>query len=125
MIGFGLFLVASGVLGWAAAGFAAEAKTAILSGAVSGGLMLACGALVARGPRGLARAAGAAGTALPIVFAGAFAWRAIVAWMETFGGEAKLYVAALLSTMTVAAVVTFGALLKPPAGARTERRSVA
>ncbi len=110
MFGFGLFLVVSGFVGWAATGFASEAKTAILSGSVSGGAMIACGLLSARAGR-LARAARRAGTVLPFVFGAAFVWRAAVAWSEVAAGEPKLYVAALLSAMTLGAVVTGLALV--------------
>jgi hypothetical protein len=113
MIGFGLFLVAAGFLGWAATGFAAYAKTAIVSGSVTGGLMLACGFLSGRTSGWLARAGRVAGSVFPALFAGVFLWRASVGWREVVAGEPKLYVALLLSAMTLAALVTFAMLVRP------------
>ena len=112
MIGFGLFLVASGFVGWAATGFAPYAKTAIVSGSVSGACMIGCGLLAARKGAGLARLGRGAGTVLPVLFGGVFAWRASVGWSEVAAGEPKLYVAVLLSAMTLAALVTFVALIR-------------
>lgn len=123
MIGFGVFLVACGLLGWAAAGFTAKAKTAILSGGMSGGLMIGSGWLASR-PSLRARNIGrAAGTALPLLFTGVFSWRSIIAWQSVAAGAPKLYVAVLLSTMAVAALATFAILLWTRGAGRSATRN--
>ncbi|MBI4376485.1 MAG: hypothetical protein HY549_08550 [Elusimicrobia bacterium] len=112
MIGFGLFLVACGFLGWAAAGFTAKAKTAILSGSMSGLMMVAMGFLSASS-RPMAAAIGKnGGLVLPAFFAAVFGWRAIVGWQAYSAGQPKLYVAVLLSSMAAAAIAIFGILLR-------------
>lgn len=112
MIGFGLFLGACGLLGWAAAGFTAKAKTAILSGGMSGGLMVVAGLLASRESPLARRIGRGAGTILPILFGGVFSWRAIVGWQAVGAGEPKVYVAALLSGMALAALATFVILIR-------------
>ena len=99
MIGFGAFLAACGFAGWAAAGFTAKAKTAILSGSVSGALMIAAGWLAGRSTPGLRRAGVILGIAAAALLAAAFTWRASVAWALHARGEPKLYVAILLTAM--------------------------
>lgn len=113
MIGFGVFLACSGVLGWAAAGFTLKAKTALLSGAVCGSLMIGCAWLVLRDRAWLARVGDVGGTILPLLFSGVFAWRATIAWGAWLGGEPKFFVAILLSTMAAVGLVTFNALSRP------------
>lgn len=120
MIGFGFFLVACGLLGWAAAGFTAKAKTAILSGATCGGLMIGSGYLASRSTPRARNIGRGAGTLLPLLFSGVFSWRAIIAWQATAAGQPKLYVAVLLSTMALAALATFAILLRAP---RAETRA--
>lgn len=111
-VGFGLFLIACGFLGWAATGFSAKGKTAILSGSLTGAMMIAMGLLSASSrPRAAAIGSGGA-LALPAFFAAVFGWRAAVAWQAYAAGQPKLYVAALLTVMTAAAACVFRILLK-------------
>ena len=113
MIVFGAFLGLCGVLGWAATGFAWKAKTAILSGAMCGSLMVGCGLLLFRGRGWRASIGDAGGTFLPLVFCGVFTWRAVIAWGDWSGGEPKLAVAALLTLMALVSLVTFANLFQP------------
>jgi predicted neutral ceramidase superfamily lipid hydrolase len=112
MIGFGIFLAACGLAGWAAAGFTAKARTAILSGSMSGLLMVVAGLLAASNHLALRKIGTIAGTVLSMLFAAVFAWRASVAWADTLQGGPKLYVALLLSVMALAALVSFFVLLR-------------
>ncbi|MCG8419330.1 MAG: hypothetical protein MJE77_15460 [Proteobacteria bacterium] len=128
MIGFGAFLVAAGVLGWAAAGFTVKAKTALLSGAVCGSLMFACAWLLARQRAWLSAIGSIGGTILPLLFSGVFVWRATIAWSAWSGGEPKFFVALLLSVMAAAGVLTFAALYQRrgksrPASGTSEKRA--
>lgn len=102
LIGFGVFLVVCGVLGWGATGFSERGKTAIMSGSMSGMIMLACGLAATLKPS-LAVAARWTGLVFAVMFAGVFSWRATVAWLAVGAGEPKLLVGLLLSTMALAA----------------------
>lgn len=118
MIGFGLFLIGCGFLGWAAAGFTAKAKTAILSGGVSGLMMIAMG-LMAASSKPLPSAIGRNGSlALPVFFTAVFSWRAAVGWQAYAAGQPKLYVAILLSPMAAASIAVFALLLSERLGRR-------
>lgn len=87
MIGFGLFLIGCGFLGWAAAGFTAKAKTAILSGGMSGLMMIAMG-FMATSSRPIPAAVGRnGGLALPVFFTAVFSWRAMVGWQAYAAGQ--------------------------------------
>lgn len=112
MIGFGIFLVACGLLGWGAAGFTAKAKTAILSGAVTGILMASMGLLASSSQRVLAVAGTVGGIVFPALFAGVFGWRGVIAWQAHAAGQPKLYVAVLLSVMAAASAGVLITLLR-------------
>lgn len=111
-IGFGLFLIACGFLGWATAGFTAKAKTAILSGSMSGLMMIAMGYMAASSKPTLAVIGRNGSLVLLIFFAAVFGWRAVVGWQAYAAGQPKLYVAALLSLMAAASVGILATLLK-------------
>jgi hypothetical protein len=112
MIGYGVVLIVCGLLGWASAGFAAKAKTAILSGAISGLVMIGCGWLSSLAP-GAARTLGRTlGPILPVLFAGVFTWRAAIVWRAWAAGEPKLLVALVISIMALASLVAFVLLMK-------------
>ncbi|MFQ3586542.1 MAG: hypothetical protein SNJ74_07455 [Fimbriimonadaceae bacterium] len=104
LLAFGLFLIASGLVGWASTGFSDRGKTAILSGAVSGSIMIGWAFLVAKGPGALAVGARWGALAFTILFGGTFVWRGIVAWQSVAAGDPKLPVAALLSVMACASL---------------------
>ena len=112
MIGFGLFLIGCGFLGWAAAGFTAKAKTAILSGGVSGLMMIGMGLLAASSKSIPAVIGTNGGLALPVLFTAVFSWRAVVGWQAYAAGQPKLYVAVLLSLMAAASAAIFAVLLR-------------
>lgn len=111
MIGFGLFLIGCGFLGWTAAGFTAKAKTAILSGSMSGLMMVAMGILSASLKPMPAAIGRYGGLALPVFFTAIFSWRAVIGWQAYAAGQPKLYVAILLSSMAAASLAIFALLL--------------
>ncbi|MEM8834478.1 MAG: hypothetical protein AAGD00_01535 [Planctomycetota bacterium] len=111
LFGYGLFLIVCGFLGWAATGFTSSGKTAILSGGMSGVLVLASAVLAGRPAKKMQMIGAHLGLVLPLLFAIPFTWRGIVGWQATAAGEDKLYVAILLSSMALASVVVFVLLL--------------
>lgn len=111
-IGFGLFLIAAGFLGWAAAGFTAKAKTAIMSGSISGLMMIALGFMAASAKPTLAAIGRNGSLVLPVLLTAVFSWRAVVGWQAYAAGQPKLYVAILLTSMAAAGAGIFSALLK-------------
>ena len=113
MVGFGVFLLCAGVLGWAAAGFTLKAKTALLSGTVCGVSMIGCAWLLARERTWMSAIGSVAGTILPLLFGGVFIWRGIIAWSGWLAGEPKLWVAILLSSMAAVSLGTFWTLCRP------------
>jgi len=98
---YGAFLIVCGVVGWAATGFAPKAKTAILSGGVTGTLMVVLGLLALYGSARARVIAPWVGVFFALAFTSVFTWRASIAWQNV---PAKLYVAILLSVMAVASV---------------------
>ncbi|MEM9490972.1 MAG: hypothetical protein AAGC55_17620 [Myxococcota bacterium] len=112
MIGFGIFLAVCGLFGWAAAGFTAKAKTALMSGAVCGGAMIVCGWLLMRSHAWLSAIGSVAGTVFPLLFCTVFTWRASIGWLAWIDGQPKFFVAALLSVMAAVSLATFTVLLK-------------
>lgn len=119
LLAFGLFLIVSGLLGWASTGFSDRGKTAILSGAVSGSIMIGWAFLVAKGPRALAATARWGALAFTVLFGGTFVWRGIVAWQSVAAGDPKLAVALLLSVMACASLAA--AVLQVRAGRLREQ----
>lgn len=111
-VGFGLFLIACGFLGWAAAGFTAKAKTAILSGSMTGIMMIAMGVMASSSKPGLAAIGRYGSLGLPVFFTAIFSWRAAIGWQAYAAGQPKLYVAVLLSLMAAASISIFAALLR-------------
>lgn len=101
LLGFGVFLIVAGFLGWASTGFTDRGKTAIMSGAGSGVLMLICGFLASR-PGAFGNIARWAGVVFSGLFGGTFAWRGSIAWQD----PEKLSTAILLSSMAIAALAT-------------------
>jgi len=115
LIGYGTFLIVCGVVGWVAAGFTANARTAIVAGSATGLLMITLGILALKLPPAGSRAAIWAAAVFALLFTGVFTWRASIAW----GGlPEKLYVAVLLSTMALASVVTAALTVRRQLGDR-------
>lgn len=111
LFGYGLFLIVCGFLGWAATGFSSSGKTAIMSGGVSGALVLVSAWLAGRPAKKLQMIGAHLGLVLPLLFAIPFTWRGIVGWQATAAGEDKLYVAILLSSMALASLIVFVLLI--------------
>jgi hypothetical protein len=112
MIGFGVFLAVCGFLGWALTGFEARAKTAILSGGITGATMIAMGFVSASPSHKLKMIGIHLGMVLPLVFGGVFVWRASVGWKAVAAGMPKVGTSVLISLMAVASFVTLATILK-------------
>lgn len=113
MLGYGLFLIAIGVVGYLSN--PEKAATALLSGGTFGVLSMIWGALLRRG-QDWARWAALATTGF---LTAVFAWRATVTWLAVQGGNSeKLVAAGLITAMGVASVLTLYVLLASPAQAR-------
>lgn len=106
-IGFGLFLIVCGVLGFLSN--PEKAKTALISGGTFGVLSAAWGIWFLKGGRKLAWIA-AAGTTLLLI--AAFSWRSIASWQAFAAGEPKLIAALLISAMWIGSVASFVVLFK-------------
>lgn len=100
----GVFLLIAGLLGWAATGFTDKGKTAIMSGAASGSILLISAWLSGR-PGGVGFVAWIAGIGFAALFGSTFIWRASIAWTDVFNGGDKLPIAILLSKMALATAV--------------------
>lgn len=105
---FGLFFIVAGLVGWASTGFSDRGKIAILSGAVSGLVMIGWAFLVAKGPPSLVVAARWGAFAFTLLFGGTFIWRGLVAWQDVAAGEPKVQVAALLTVVAVVCLAAAG-----------------
>lgn len=103
--GYGGFLILAGVLGWASTGFSDKGKTAILSGLVTGLVMLGLLGAFRIAPEGLRRPVTWAMLAFTSLFAGTFIWRGLMAWQAVLQGEPKVATAILLTTMAVTSLV--------------------
>ncbi len=100
MIGYGLFLILMGVVGYLSN--PEKAATALMSGGTFGALGMLWGWLMSRGVAWSRWAAVATTSLLSVVFA----WRASVGWMAFAGGAPEKLPAAILITMIGAASVT-------------------
>jgi len=99
-IGFGVFLVACGIAGFASN--PAEAKTALITGSVFG----VAAALLGWGMQRRIRWAPLLALLLTLLLLAAFSWRATVGWLAVGAGEPKLFAASLISVMWVATVLS-------------------
>jgi len=117
MAGYGLFLMAIGVLGFLSN--PEKAKTALLSGGGFGALSIVLGVLLHRGLR-WARGAAVATAAL---LAAVFIWRAGAGWVAVAQGQSEKRTAALLITLMLAAsLLTLFVLLRPRKNGMVEPR---
>lgn len=106
LIGFGVFLFVSGVLGYASN--PEGAKTALLTGSIFGAINSGIGLGLMWQQLWLRFAA----LAVTLLLIAAFSWRATVGWQEVALGEPKLFAASLISLMLVGAVLTLIQLLR-------------
>jgi len=104
-IGFGVFLILCGILGYASNPSAA--KTALISGGTFGGLSALWGIWMVKGGRLLPFMAA---TLTTLMLCAAFTWRAIVSWQAVTNGQPKFIAALLISSMLVASVLSLGKL---------------
>lgn len=100
-IGFGLFLLLCGVLGYASN--PAGAKTALISGGTFGGMCILWGILMFKTKSSVAYYAAGATTLLLL---GAFLWRSTVTWQAVAEGEPKRFAAGLLTTMLAGSLLS-------------------
>lgn len=127
---YGIFLVTVGIVAvlydpkTGQLGFNAAAKTALISGAICGGLSLVWGGLLARGIS-WARWGAVASTTL---FLAAFTWRSIASWTAFAGGQPeKWFAASLITGMWTASVLLLIVLIRnrplsvPPPGLTLEK----
>jgi len=107
MIGYGLFLIAMGVAGYASN--PEKAKTALMSGGTFGALSMVWGWLMIRG-LAWSRWAAVATTAFLVLV---FTWRGSVSWRAFAGGATdKLTAAVLITAMGVASILMLAVLLR-------------
>jgi len=107
MIGYGVFLIAVGAVGFLSN--PEKAATALISGGTFGTLSMVWGFLLRRG-RGWARPAAIATTGFLTLI---FAWRSTASWLAYRGGQSeKLVAATLITAMLVASVVTLVVLAR-------------
>ena len=99
MVGYGLFLMVIGVLGYLSN--PEKAKTALLSGGGFGFLSIVLGILLHRGFRWTRSAAVVMTTLLATVFV----WRASVGWVAVSQGQPEKRTAAVLITLMLAASI--------------------
>jgi hypothetical protein len=106
-IGFGIFLIACGVAGYASNPEAA--KTALMSGGTFGTLSAFWGFWILKGGRLLALLAAGLTT---LMLCGAFTWRSVVSWQAYSEGKPKLFAAILITGMLFASVSSLVQLLR-------------
>ena len=105
-IGYGLFLMAIGAIGYASN--PEKAATALISGGTFGTLSMLWGWLMTRGLK-WSRWAAVATTGFLVLI---FSWRASVSWCAyAAGASEKLIAATLITTMGVASLAMLGLLL--------------
>lgn len=105
LIGYGIFLFVCGLAGYASN--PATAKTALMSGALFGGLSVAWGVLLGKG-LGLAKWAA---LVTCLMLCGVFGWRSTVSWQAVASGSPKLIAASLITLMLIGSIATVAKLL--------------
>jgi uncharacterized membrane protein (UPF0136 family) len=117
MVGYGVFLMIIGILGFLSN--PEKAKTALMSGGGFGFLSIVLGILLHRRFR-WARSAAVAMTAL---LATVFVWRAGAGWVAVIQGQLEKRTAAvLISLMLAASVMTLMVLLRSRSDKEAEER---
>jgi uncharacterized membrane protein len=120
MFAYAGFLVACGAVAYFMAPAGAKAGTALIVSSGAAALMVICASMagaIHRNPT-VGMIGIHTGLVLPLVFAALFAFRAYSTFAN--GGEAKRYLAVILSIMAIGSVVAFIAILasRPPKAAR-------
>ena len=116
---YAAFLAVCGFIAFAMAGFASNARTALIVGTGTAVVMIICGVLARMIHTN--RTAGMigihVGLVLPLIFAALFGWRAYQAYAD----PAKFYLAVILAIMAVGSVLAFVMLLlkRPKRAMRT------
>lgn len=111
MIGYGVFLIAVGLVGFLSN--PEKAATALISGGTFGTLSMVWGFLLRRDRAWALRAAIATTGFLSLIFA----WRSMASWLAYRGGQSeKLVAATLITAMLVASLLTVVVLAR---GARS------
>jgi len=105
LIGYGIFLFICGLAGFASN--PAAAVTALISGAVFGGLSIAWGILLGKG-LGFAKWAA---LVTCLMLCGVFGWRSIMSWQAVASGAPKWIAASLITLMLVGSVATVARLI--------------
>ncbi len=105
-IGFGVFLIVCGILGFASN--PAAAKTALITGSFFGGINLLMGWAFLRGFSAVRYAA----APLTLLLIAAFSWRSYAGWAQVAEGEPKVFAATLISTMLIGAILTLIQLVR-------------
>ena len=117
MVGYGLFLMIIGILGFLSN--PEKAKTALLSGGGFGLLSIVLGILLHR----RFRWARSAAVAMTTLLATVFVWRAVVGWSAVNQGQIEKRTAAVLITLMLAAsILTVIVLLRSRSDRNAEER---
>ena len=106
VIGYGIFLVVIGLLGFASN--PEKAKTALMSGGTFGTLSIIWGAVMAKGIAWGRYAALGTTSLLALVFG----WRAWMGWQAVMAGQPKLIAASLITAMLVASLMLLPLLFR-------------
>jgi len=108
LVAYGVFLIAMGLIAFALSGFAEKAKTAIMSGGLSGLIILVCAwALCSR--ISLVSAAGRYAALLyTVMLVGVFTWRTTAALQEYGTDDWALYKPVVIGTMLVVSILSGG-----------------
>lgn len=106
-IGYGIFLVICGLVGFASN--PAAAKSALISGATFGALSALWGFWMLRNGRWPAFIAAALTT---LMLCATFGWRSTMSWQAFIDGDPKLFAAVLITVMLIGSLVTLVQLLR-------------
>ncbi len=106
VIGYGVFLIVIGLLGYASN--PEKAKTALMAGGTFGTLSIIWGAVMAKGMAWGRYAAIATTSLLAVVFG----WRAWMGWQAVMAGQPKLVAASLITAMLVASLILLPLLFR-------------
>ena len=106
LISFGVFLFLCGLAGYLSN--PANAKTALQSGSLFGGLSVVWGILLAKGHDFAKWIA----LAMTLMLCGVFGWRSVVTWQAVADGDSKTFAASLITLMLLGSLATVGKLLR-------------
>ncbi len=106
-IGYGIFLLACGLAGYASN--PAAAKTALMSGALFGTLSALWGFWILKGGRWPALIAAGLTTLMLCV---TFSWRSTMSWQAYADGKPKLFAAILITVMLIGSVASIIQLMR-------------